>query len=137
MAIDNFNLFRICLSSLLDEMMRTLLKCQNLKTHANKGVLLKTKNTTPILISKQEKYICDINMLLKSVTAGFPVEAYLGSRMCVDGPLRTVTTRAIELKPQSLTVKQLLQVFLRFCLCEVQVYCCYGICELFSRPVLD
>ena len=30
-----------------------------------------------------------------------------------DGPLRTMSTRAIELKPQSLTVKQFLLVFLR------------------------
>ena len=68
------------------------------------------------------------------------MEAYLGSRMRVDGPLRTVTVRAIELKPQFsqfLSYGSVFLVFLRFYLCEVQVYRCYGICELFSRPVVD
>ena len=51
-------------------------------------------------------------MLVRVVTAGPLVEAYLGSRMRVDGPLRTVTTRAIELKPQ---FSQSLSYGLSFC----------------------
>ena len=64
--------------------------------------------------------VLDQGMILENfitngnVTAGLPVEAYLGSRMHVDGPLWTVTTRAIKLKTQFSQSLSCGSVFLSF-----------------------